>query len=295
MKKFNNKYTAVLVLLTMSLSSCLKDDTIIGPDAPGALKNIIELKNQSAIKSGATAPYAMYIPFTLEPTSTSNEFEVAVQYAGAETAPSDITVNLATDAAAITTYNAKEGTALAQIAATSYSFPASVVIPKGQREAKFKITVKPNTFDATKENALALKITSASTGTISGNFGTAIYSMPLKSIWQGLYTVHINNNYGTIDPNIGDFVEEDVPFATVGPNKLQSTYVNRTYSGWVQYQFSGDNSTISGITVFASPSIRVSSIEGVDLVDPVNKKFTIRFTWLGRGVTETWTRTGDLP
>ncbi|MCJ0741830.1 DUF1735 domain-containing protein [Pedobacter montanisoli] len=286
------KYTAVLAFLTGSLTSCLKDKTMIGPDSPGAIKNVIEFKNIGGIKSGTSAPYALYIPFTLDPTATTAEFEGIVNYAGTDVAPNDITVNIAADPAMIATYNAGvSGANYAQLAATSYSFPSTVTIPKGQREAKFKISVKPNTFDATKENALALRITSASTGTISGNFGAVIFSMPLKSIWQGTYTVRFNNNYGGIDVNIGDFTETGVKLETVGPNKLQTQYAANTYSGYTQYQFNGNNTSITSVTVF-SGSILASSVDGVDLIDPVNGKFTIRYTFAGRGMTETWVRTG---
>ena len=286
------KYAAVLTLLAGSLSSCLKDKSIIGPDAPGAVKNVIEFKNIGPIKSGTTAPYAMFIPFTLDPTAASAEFEAVVNYAGSEVAPSDITVNLAADPAVISAYNAGVANSnFTQLASAAYSFPTTVTIPKGQREAKFKITVKPSSFDATKENALAIKISSASTGVISGNFGAVIYSMPLKSIWQGTYTVHFNNNYGTIDPNIGNFTETGVVLETVGPNKLQTLYAANTYSGYTQYQFNGSNTSITSVTVF-SGSLLASSVDGVDLVDPVNGKFTIRYTFLGRGMTEEWVRTG---
>ncbi|MCZ4243276.1 DUF1735 domain-containing protein [Pedobacter punctiformis] len=291
MKKIINLLVALIFI--SGLSSCLKDDTIIGPDSPGAIKNIVEFKNVGAIASSTTAPFAVYIPFTLKPTATSAEFEGIINYAGADTAPSDIVVNIAADPSVIATYNAKvSGAAYAALPASSYSFPATVTIPAGQREAKFKITVKPNTFDATKENALALRITSASTGVISGNFGAVIFSMPLESVWQGTYDVHINNNYGTIDGNIGNFSDTGIKLATVGPNRLRTLSVADTYSGSTTFQFNGDNTSITGVVVISGTTTFATSIQGIDLIDPVNGKFTIRYTWGGRGMTETWTRTG---
>lgn len=295
MKKIFNFF--LLMTAITSLSSCLKDEVMIGPDAPGAISNVIEFANIGAIQSGTSAPTPLYIPFTLKPTATTASFEGIVNYAGADVAPSDITVTIAADAALITNYNAKvTGSTLVQLPASSYTLPTTVVIPKGQRQAKFTVTVKPNTFDATKSNALAIKIVSASTGVISGNFGANIYSMPLESIWQGTYTVTYNNNYGTLDANIAPyspFTTPGIQLKTIGPNLLRSENVSDTYGGFQTWQFNGSNTTISAVTTFTG-SDRATSIQGVDLIDPVNLKFTIRYTWLGRGMTEQWVRTGPL-
>lgn len=292
MKKILN--TIVLGLIVTGFSSCLKDKSLIGPDADGAIKNIIEFKNIAPITSGPTAPFAVYIPFTLKPTSTTAEFEAIINYAGADTAPQDITVNLAVDPTILTRYNSGVSGANYKIpAAGSYSFPTSVVIPAGQREVKVKITVKPNTFDATLENALPLKITSVTSGAVSGNFGAVIFSLPLESIWQGTYTVSYNNNYGTIDANLQPaFTESGVKLATIGPNRLRSELVCQTYSGFQTWQFNGTNTSITAVTTF-SGSERATSIQSVDLVDATNRKFALHYTWLGRGMVEVWTRTGD--
>lgn len=278
------------VILT-GMSSCLKDETIIGPDSPGAIKNVIEFGNIGPIKSSTTAPFPMFIPFTLEPTAEVGEFEGIVNYAGTDAAPTDITVNLANDPTVITAYNSKvSGAAFSTLPAGSYTFPESVVIPKGQRQAKFKISVKPGMFDATKENALALKITSASQGTVSGNFGSVIFSMPLKSVWEGTYTVSINNNYGSIDANIGNFQEKDVKLETVGPNKLQVLYIAQTYSGNVQYQFNGNNTSITAVNAFNGATTYVTSIQSVDVIDAENGIFELHWTFAGRGIVERWVK-----
>jgi len=289
MKKIIN--LIVCGFLVTGLSSCLKDNTIIGPDSPGAIKNVIEFKNVGAIKSPATAPYSVFIPFTLKPTATTAEFEAVINYAGSEVAPTDIVVNLDIDPSIITTYNSKvTGAAYSALPTGSYSFPATVTIPKGQREAKFTISVKPNAFDAAKENALPIKITSSSTGVVSGNFGAVIYSMPLESIWQGVYHVFINNNYGSIDANIGKFDEADVKLETVGPNKLQVQYIARTYSGNVQYQFNGANTSITAVNAFNGATTYVTSIQSIDVIDPVNGIFELHWTFAGRGIVERWVK-----
>src|SRR5690606_23739487 len=112
--------------------------------------------------------------------------------------------------------------------------------------------------------ALSLKIIAASSAEpISANFGTVIYSFPVKSIWEGTYTYTITNNFGTIDGNIGGtFTEPGVKLSTVGPNKLYMQYLWRVYSGYAHYQFSGDNTTITDITAF-SGSVLASTINEV--------------------------------
>ncbi|WP_316845245.1 DUF1735 domain-containing protein [Pedobacter psychrodurus] len=292
MKKIINIVMA-LTFIT-GLSSCLKDDTIIGPDSPGAIKNIIEFKNIAPINSSPTAPVPVFIPFTLKPDAATAEIEAIVNYAGVDVAPSDIVVNLAVDPSLIATYNSKvSGAAFSQLASSSYTFPASVTIPAGQREGKFKITVKPNSFDASKENALGIKITSASSGTVSGNFGAVIFSMPLESIWQGTYSVSYSNNYGTIDANIGTFDDTGIKLSTVGPNKLQTLSVADTYSGSTTFQFNGTNTSITSVVVISGSTNFATSIQSVDIIDPINKVFGLHYTWGGRGMVEKWTRTGD--
>lgn len=289
MKKIIN--ILVLGFLVIGLSSCLKDKDLIGPDSDGAIKNIIEFKNIGPINSGPTAPHPVYIPFTLKPADESAEVEVTVNYAGADVAPSDITVNLAVDPSLITTYNSKvAGAAFFAIPSTMYSLPASVTIPKGQREGKFKIKVNPSLFNGAKENALAIKITSASTGVISGNFGAIILSMPLESIWQGTYTVTINNNYGTIDANIGNFTESDVVLGTVGPNKLEVSGIAQTYGGNVQYQFNGENTSITSVYAYSGATVYATSIQSIDVIDAENGIFELHWTFFGRGLVERWVR-----
>lgn len=289
MKKLN-KYILGILILPL-LSSCLKDENILAPG--DNTSNIIEFYNVTAPMSASNAPYIMYVPKTLEVVPES-EFEIAVSYSGAEeVAPQDIVVNLEAAPDAITKFNASQSSAYVQMGASGYQIPTSLTIKKGEKRAFGKVKVFPEELDQTKSNALALKISSASTGTVSGNFGTVIYSLPIKSMWEGTYTYTITNNFGTIDGNIGGtFTEPGVKLSTVGPNRLYMQYLWRTYSGYAEYQFNGDNTAITSVLAF-SGSVLSSSINEVILVDPDNKIFEIRWTGLGRGVIERFVRTGD--
>ncbi len=283
-----SKYIVGILILPL-LSSCLKDENILDPSGSS---NIIEFYNVTAPTSASNAPFIMYVPKTLE-LVPETEFEIAVSYSGAEeAAPQDIIVNIEPAADAITRFNSSQNSAYMQMPNNGYSLPTTLTIKKGEKRAYATIKVYPEELDQTKSNALALKISSASMGKISGNFGTVIYSLPIKSIWEGTYTYSVTNNFGTIDANIGSFTEQGVKLSTVGPNRLYMQYLSRVYSGYAEYQFNGDNTTLTSITAF-SGSVLSSTINEVISIDSDNLSFEVRWTWLGRGVIEKFVRTGD--
>ncbi len=288
------KYSILLagLVIATGLTSCLKSnrDLITAKESPV----VVGFKDVTPPTSGATAPFRAYVPKTLDPNLTEVSFDSKIHYSGVGGAPSDITVQLAMDPTAITTYNTSEKTALVMPGASSFTVPASVTIKKGENDAVIPITVKVGTLNQAVSNAIALKISSVSGNQkISGNFGTIIFSLPIKSLWEGVYTYGIVNDFGAIDGNIGgSFEETDVRLSTVGPNLVEVQYLWRTYSGWTRYQFSGDNSTITKIIAF-SGSERATVINSVDFVNPATKSFKVTWTCLNRGIRETFTRTGD--
>lgn len=287
------KYIAIFIA-PLTLVSCLKDKELIGPDADGSIKNVIEFKDIVAPSSGTTAPYPMYVPSTLDPEVPVVTINAAVKFAGVDAAPQDITVELGVDNSIVTTYNTSQKTNFTALQSDAYEIPTTVVIKKGEREVLVPIKLLTSKFDATKENVLPLVIKSTTSNTpISGYYSKVIYSFPVKSIWEGTYTYTVTNNYGTIDPNIGGtFTEEGVKLSTVGPNKLYVQYLWRTYGGYTEYQFNGNNTSITSITAY-SGSIRPATIDQIVIIDPVNKIFEIKWTSIGRGVIERFVRTGD--
>lgn len=285
-----------LTFVAILLSSCLKDDTMV-TDPDKSVGNVVEFGNTGTPTSPAGAPVFAYTPATLDPAQSPNsKFTTSIRYAGAEdVAPEDITIQLAAAPEAVTKWNAAYPTAqfpYNQVPTASVSFPSSVTIKKGEKFVSFDVNIQASTLNAAAANVFAIKIVSSTKGIVSGNFGTVIYNLPIKSIWDGVYTVSINNNYGQIDANVGNFTEPNVELRTIGPNLLEVTYVSQTYSGYVRYQFNGTNTSISNIVAFSGSNL-ATSIQGVDLIDPVAKKFTVRWTWLNRGVVEVWVRTGD--
>jgi hypothetical protein len=291
MKKITN-IVAVIVFLGV-FSSCLKDDKYALD--PSGSHNVVEFYNVTAPVNSYNDLYVMYVPATLE-VLPEVEFTAGVNYAGPEnTAPQDIVVELAVAANAVTEYNDVESTGYEPLPAGSYEIPSSVTIRKGEKFATFPIKVRPEMLDPTQSNALGVSITSTSHGVISGNVGTVIYSLPIKSIWEGAYEVTVINDYGGIDGNIGGTKTDSKMLSTVGPNKVRSDGESGlwfTYGGYTEYQFNGDNTDITGIVVY-SGSVLASNIDEVVLVDAENRIFEINYTGLGRGIRERWVRTGD--
>lgn len=290
------KYIKIIVgfLAVLSTTSCLKDEDLLSPDDSNS-HNVIEFYNLTAPTSLGTAPHVMYVPTTLE-VQPLQEFQIAVSYTGVEAgAPEDITVNLAVEPKILDEYKAVVPNTSLYVNAPSNTFeiPKSVVIKKGEKRAFVTIKVKPDQLDPTKSNAISLRITSASHGVVSGNFGTAIYSLPIKSIWEGVYTYTVINDSGAIDGNIPKTPKTGVQLVTVGPNRVKTNLLWQVYSGYSEYQFNADDTDITSLVAF-SGSVLASEITDVVVVDAEKKIFEIHWIGLGRGVKERFVRTGDI-
>ena len=182
--------TFYFLALVVGLSSCLKksDKTIMDPDNAG---NIIEFANTGDNVSGSSSKYPR---FTTDLGSMkdgeSKNFNLNLNYSGKENAPSDITLTLALDPEALALYNTQNGTDFEIPPADVFDFPETVVIEQGTRKTTVEATVTMTpSFDNDKNYAIPLKIASASMGTISGNFGSAIYSFSVRNKLDGRYLV----------------------------------------------------------------------------------------------------------
>lgn len=220
MKKQHLKTILAAGLLMFSLSSCLKDDSTALDPAKGV--NVIEFDNpgQVSVIGSTTALYSLAYPIV--PTNTL--VPVTVSYSGPEaTAPQDITVSVGLgDMATITEYNTENHENYEMIDAGVYTIEAtSVVIPKGQSKATFNVSIKTSQFNLVKKYALPLKISSASFGTISGNFGKILLNLAAKNKYDGKYQF-IATQSATDRPTflIGTqyTYPADVELRTTGPN-----------------------------------------------------------------------------
>ena len=185
MKKIIYKSLA-LIFATVALTSCLKDDsTVLDPKKAGA--NVIDFQNPTDVSAVGTSNPLYIYSFPIIPTPTS--IDLTVSYSGAEdAAPKDITVNIATATqAVIDRYNTEQTKAFLMMPSAWYTLSAtSVVIPKGQKTAKFKLNVSTSLFDLTKSFVVPLQLTSTD-ATVSTNFGTALFQIGAKNKFDGSY------------------------------------------------------------------------------------------------------------
>ncbi|MGN6402835.1 MAG: DUF1735 domain-containing protein [Flavisolibacter sp.] len=181
-------YLFFLSAFLISQTSCLKERDM-NIDASKGTANVIEFENTGDNVAGSTSKYPR---FTSDLGSVGSgetvKFNVNVSYSGAEAAPEDITVTLGVDPDLLAQYNSENGTNYVVPPSDIYSLPTSVVIKKGQHQATVEVGItNNNSFDFNVNYGLPLKIVSATTGTISNNFGKAVYSFSARNSYDGLY------------------------------------------------------------------------------------------------------------
>jgi hypothetical protein len=173
--------------MALGFTACLKKaDMNFDPDNA---KSTIEFANTGNNLANASS---LYPRFATDLGSMNEgdtvQFDVNVSYSGAGTAPEDITVTLGIDTNALKLFNTQNGTDYEVPAASIYSIPASTVIKKGTKYTPVKMVVtRTSSFDFDINYGVPLTIASASTGTISGNFGKAIYSFTARNQYDGVY------------------------------------------------------------------------------------------------------------
>ncbi|MDR0541362.1 MAG: DUF1735 domain-containing protein [Dysgonamonadaceae bacterium] len=280
MKRYIQYYLLAVATL-FGLSSCLNGDPVFEPD--GGPAGIVEL----ALPARTTpTPYAVKVT-TLDIVDIQ-ELPIVVNYTGVNGAPSDVQVTLALDNDAVTAYGATP------LSDENYELPASniITIPKGRKTATYTVKLKPKTFDVTRSYALGIKITGASAGTVSGNYSTGIYSLPVKSPWQGTYHVHYRwyagGGFGTEEE---EYDETGVELKTAGPGAVEALYVGAWFSGWTRYTIHTDNTV--EVESYSGGALATTIISGE--ADWNSLTFRVRYSFLsGRyELEETYVRTGD--
>jgi hypothetical protein len=284
MKKYSIYYLFAIFAVT-GLSSCLEGEPVF---EDGESTGIVEL----SLPARTTAtPYA--VKTTTIEVVDEVELPIEVNYTGVDGAPQDVQVTLAIDDAAIAKYDAS-GATLA-LPASSYELPSSnvITIPKGQKKAVYTIKVRPKTLDLTKSYALGVKIANASSGIISGNYSTGIYSLPVKSPWEGTYDVtyiwHIGGGAGTEDET---YEEKGVVLSTAAPGVVEARYVGYWFNGYTRYTFFPDSSI--GVFVYSGSDRTTGVIESHANID--NKTFHVRYWFIAPTsyeLEEIYVKTGD--
>lgn len=170
----------ILSVSTLLLSSCLKSTDLVGPSASNGAGVIIEFANPALIATGSstlTVPNPRYEFLSLK---TGDKVHIDVNYAGtAGVASNDVSVGLTTDAATLAAHLSTAQAnkpAYVTLPSNLYVLPASVIIPVGQKLSGFDFTITDQ-YVANTVYAIALKISTVSSGTVSGNFGTIIVAL----------------------------------------------------------------------------------------------------------------------
>jgi hypothetical protein len=285
MKKVQINILLFAALLT-GLSACLKKDAMnIDPDS--GTKNVVEFANTGDNLASASSKY----PKFYTDLGTVNVGQVAtvkvnVSYSGTETASQDITVNLALDTAALSLQNNTDGTKDTVPPASVYKFPSSVIINKGTRLTQVEITITISSdFDFNKSYAVPLKIASASSGTVSNNFGSAVYSFGGRNKYDGIYKIkgyvkHPNKDY------TGPFVADEVSFTTTGAASIgmkAQPFFNKgtlsTFGVYPVFTVNADNSvTVTGLPDGGmAPSVSDPTYK--NRYDPATKTFYISYSY----------------
>ncbi len=271
------KYISLVLILPLLTTSCLKDDELLGPDAPGAVENIIEFGNPSFLASGTSSSIPLYaLSYDMEPTGLLN---LSIKCVGAKPATSDITVKIEVDNSLLTVYNEENEAEYVALPTSQYDISTfEVVIKKGEREAIIPVNLKPNLFTFDEDYALALKISTVSSGVVSGNFGKIIAAISGKNPYDGVFTYKTSANTSLV-PN----ANKQVQLVTVGANRVKlSPGLLGTYSNEVFYTV---DPVTNKVTV-ECPSLGVQEPQDTrSNWDPATKTMTVYWKQGGGGRT----------
>ncbi|TCC90084.1 DUF1735 domain-containing protein [Pedobacter frigiditerrae] len=300
MKKYIYKSIGLLLAI-VTLSSCLKDDSLVLDPDKGT--NVIEFQNLSEIVvHGSTIPlYSL----SFEIANTPTIVPLTVSYSGpADGAPEDITINMGLGTQTmINNYNTEQGKTGAVGASNEpyvilpsnmFSLTSnSVVIRKGQKTATMNLSLNTSLFVIGVPYVVPLQITGTSSGTISGNFSKILVNVVPKNKYDGVY----QSIAGTIQrysapttPTVGDALNgslagnKDVSLVTLGANVNRITGLqwasNGGAVGGVDPILLTVDPATNLVTLSSGTAPSLKAIVGKDnKYDPATKTFTLNFDW----------------
>lgn len=279
-------------MVPILFTSCLKDDELIGPDADGAVENIIEFGNIAAPSSDKFSEVPMFV--TSVEMVPSFELNVPIKIVGVYNPKSDVKVVVEVDNSLITKYNSTEETSFVPLDPSKYTVSTyEVTIPKGDRSANFNVKLLGDRFDFEKDYALSFRIKSVSEGTISGNFGHVVIATVPKNNYDGIYSSEdgfIQRYSAPGTPTTGDNLNgtlkgnRDVTLSSVNGSTVSLTGMNWGNNG-------GGVGGVDLIQLMVDPAtnlVKISSTSNLTLkntpgkvnkYDPATKTFTLNFDW----------------
>lgn len=189
MKKSRILFVALLVLATLSFTSCLNDLE----DHYGGFASSPALAELAEAPSAATGMISREIKDPTQPLTVNFKVNIATP----KRLSSATTVTLAFDNTILDLYNAERGltgdNALIPIPLDALTFNGyTVTIPGGELMTDWIITIDPTQVNdlVAKAYALPVKIVSADNGVgVSGNYGARIMRVLARNKYDGIYTV----------------------------------------------------------------------------------------------------------
>ena len=282
-------YTIFPLVIMFGLVSCLKD--------PGRLDFS---QSKPVIEFPAPYPLAGKNLSVLNPlvSSTAQLYPIDLNIASPNVLPYDVTVNIIEDPNGIQKYiaiqeAAGDSTQYVAPPASAYSFPAQVVIPKGTRIGTINVSLITSGLDLTQSYILPLTISNVTPSSviISGNFGSKYLKIAPKNLLDGVYSeVGVFTRLG-----VSRAIEASSPtksLSTVNANTV-ATYLADITSYPIYLTVNADNT----VTITPQGNTPTLSFPGPNTYDPVNKIFTLNYSYSGGTSTgtEQLTYTGPRP
>ena len=294
----NIKYLALVLILAVSLQSCLKDTAFLN------VSNTTPLVEFSFGSTGTST-----LSFGTLADTTEFDTVIAVNLASPQVLNTAVTVTVTLDQSLVTNFNAANpGNKLAILPDSVYALPKTITltIPAGYRIAKIPLKFNVTKIDPTVSFAIPYTITNvkAADGSnviISGNAGSILYAFIGNPI-AGNYThewIRFNNAGATgspaYDQNFGD------AFTPISPTEIQVTSgTGTTYD----LTFTDPLTGLSGLKGFnvtfvpssvTSAGITITSGPTIVKADPVNGYYEFNFTYLNaagspRNITDKFTK-----
>lgn len=262
MKKSSIKIISLLVVVTMALSSCLKDLE----DFTGDFSSSPYIAELSEASNAATGTVAKEI---INPTQPAT-FTIRVNIASAFPLDKDTKVTLALDNNLITAYNTAKGltgaNAAIPVPAAALTIPTyDVTIPAGKREADLSFTIDanklPNSLLITY--LLPVKIASAENNVVvSGNFGTQLIRVLARNKYDGIYTV-TGTYTDYVSANFVGYYPKTISLTTVSSTVVDFYDVDEDLKGYIF-------DTGDGLSYFGNFCIGMKFDESDNVVDVFN-------------------------
>jgi len=293
------KYCALLGVLALGFSSCLKD------------KPFLDVSNTQAIAefSIVSPTVATYSWGALPADTAEIDTAIAVDIASPQTLNYDVTLTVNWDTTLITAYNANAEYPLTALPDSDFSMtlPATIKIPAGYRIGRIPVKLFVNKIDPKTSYAMPLTITAVTTSNngaaplISGNAKSIMYAFignpiagPYNQEWIR-YNTAAATGTPAYDQQLGISLFTPVtPVEVTAPSGTGVTYdITFTSTNGVPdpgsfgVTLTAASVTAAGITISAGPTIITA--------DPVNGVYKFNFQYLNsagapRNITDIFTR-----